>query len=219
MLQFCNLYSGSTGNCSLVETESTKILIDCGESVKKITSTLSNLCIDINELDGIVVTHEHSDHTKSIGALSSKYNIPVYANENTWNNMPSQTIKINENNKNIFKTNDNFEIGNLKLHSFSIPHDAADPCGFNIFHDNKKISVATDLGHVTKEIYKKLEDSQFVLLEANYDPEILKYSRYPYILKKRITGPNRTSFKSRVRRTIISTSKIRFISNNARTFK
>ena len=103
--------------------------------------------------------------------------------------MPKQKEKISENNINLFKIEENFEINDLKIKPFAIPHDAANPCGFNIMKDSKKISIATDIGHMTNGILKNLEGSEFVLLESNYDPEVLMYSRYPYILKTRIAGP------------------------------
>lgn len=190
MFNFCSLYSGSSGNCLLVETSNTKILIDAGESAKKITSALSLMSIDPSQIDAIVVTHEHSDHIKGLGTFSKKYNIPVYANSKTWEAMPEQRIKINECNIKSFTIEENFEIRDLKIHPFKIPHDAINPCGFNIMHNNRKISIATDIGHMTSNIIHKLEDSSFILLESNYDPEILKCSSYPYLLKKRIAGPN-----------------------------
>lgn len=190
MFNFCSLYSGSSGNSLFVQTENTKILIDAGESAKKITEALSLIHVDVNELDGILVTHEHSDHVKGLGTLSKKYNIPVYANVKTWDAMPEQDAKILDVNHKIFNPSENFEIGDLKISPFSIPHDAANPCGFNIFHENRKISIATDIGHMTSPVIHKLEDSSFILLEANYDPNILKCSRYPYALKERIAGPN-----------------------------
>lgn len=190
MFKFCSLFSGSTGNCSLIETENSKILIDAGESAKKIDSALSLINVDINDIDAILVTHEHIDHVKSLGTISKKYDIPVYANAETWNAMTDQSSKILEENQKIFLINSSFEIKDLRFSPFSIPHDAANPCGFNVFHKNNKISVATDLGHITPEILHNLEKSSFILLEANYDPNILKYSRYPYSLKRRISGPN-----------------------------
>lgn len=190
MFEFCNLYSGSSGNCSFVGTDNVNILIDCGESQKKITTALESIGKNISNIDAIVITHEHSDHIKNLGAISKKYNIPVYANEKTFTNMPEQTKLINEENKKIFKTNDYFEIGDLKFHPFHIPHDAADPCGYNIYNDENKISIATDIGHMENEILHKLEGSKFLLLESNYEPEILKYAKYPYYLKRRIAGPN-----------------------------
>lgn len=190
MFEFCSLYSGSSGNSLFVQTENTKILIDAGESAKKITDALSSINVNPSDLDAILVTHEHSDHVKGLGTFSKKYNIPIYANEKTWDFMPEQNAKILENNKKYFKPSENFEIGDLKIHPFKIPHDAANPCGFNLFHNNKKMSIATDIGHMTSDIIHKLEDSSFLLLESNYDPNILKYSKYPYSLKERIAGPN-----------------------------
>ena len=189
MFKFCSLFSGSTGNSLLVKTENSKILVDAGESAKKIEQALSLLNVNVADLDGILVTHEHLDHVKSLGTLSKKYNIPVYANEETWNAMPDQKNKIAEDNQKKFLVNSEFEIKDLSFKPFSIPHDAANPCGFNIFHDHEKMSVATDLGHITEDIMHNLEKSKFILLEANYDPDILKYSKYPYSLKQRIAGP------------------------------
>ena len=174
MLNFCSLYSGSSGNSLLVETSNTKILIDVGESAKKISSALSSMEIDPSEIDAILVTHEHSDHVRGLGTFSKKYDIPVYANSKTWDAMPEQSEKINDKNIKKFTIEENFEIGDLKIHPFKIPHDAANPCGFNILNNNTKISIATDIGHMTSNIIHKLEDSSFLLLEANYDPNILK---------------------------------------------
>ena len=190
MFNFCSLYSGSSGNSFFIETNTTKILVDCGESAKKIVNALSSINIDINDINAIIITHEHSDHVKGLGTLSKKYNIPVYANKETWDAMPVQKEKIDENNIFYFKISETFNIGDLKIHPFSTPHDAANPCGFNIFFKNKKISIATDIGHMTDEILHTLENSDFLMLESNYDPDVLKCSSYPYPLKQRILGPN-----------------------------
>lgn len=189
MFQFCSLFSGSSGNCSYVQTNTTKILIDAGESAKKISESLNEIHVNPSDIDAILITHEHSDHIKGLGTLSKKFNIPVYANKETWEAMKTQREKINENNVNIF-TLDKFNIGDIEIKPFSIPHDAANPCGFNLYHDNKKMSIATDIGHMNNDIIKHLSNSSFMLLEANYEPEILKCSSYPYILKERIKGPN-----------------------------
>ena len=190
MFNFCSLYSGSSGNCSFVENDNTKLLIDAGVSLKKIEEGLKKLNVDPSSLDGILVTHEHSDHIQSLGNLSKKFDIPVFANQKTIDNMPKQIEKISENNIHRFNVNEKFYIKDIEINSFSIPHDAADPVGFNISFDNKKISTATDIGHIENNILKKLEGSSFVLLESNYDPEVLKYTKYPYLLKQRIAGPN-----------------------------
>ena len=189
MFQFCSLYSGSSGNCSYVHTESTKILIDAGQSSKKIEEALRLINVDPYSIDAILITHEHVDHVKGAGLLSKKFNIPVYANIETWNAMQEQKNKMAEENIKIFSFDD-FFIGDIKIQAFSIPHDAANPCGFNLYHENKKMSIATDIGHISKSVMDKLINSSFLLLEANYEPEVLRCSRYPYLLKNRISGPN-----------------------------
>ncbi len=190
MLNFCSLYSGSNGNSLLVETENTKILVDAGVSSKKIESALSDINIEPSSLNGILVTHEHIDHVQGLGTFSKKFDIPVFVNQETLDAMPKQKDKIDCKNIKTFKISENFSIGDLKIKPFSIPHDAANPCGFNIWKNNKKISIATDIGHMTSDILKQLEESLFIMLEANYDPEVLRCSSYPFNLKYRISGPN-----------------------------
>ena len=190
MFKFCSLYSGSSGNCSLVQTDNSNILIDAGESCKRLTDSLSSLNIDPSQIDAILVTHEHIDHVKGLGTFSKKYSIPVYANKDTWNAMPTQQNKVSPDNINTFSIGRSLNIGNVKIEPFSIPHDAANPCGFNIFYDNQKISIATDIGHMDRNILQNLCYSSFILLESNYDANILKCSPYPYSLKERIAGPN-----------------------------
>lgn len=190
MLKFCSLYSGSSGNCLFVSTNNTKILIDCGTSCKKICEGLASINSSIEDIDAILVTHEHSDHIQSLGMVSKKFNIPVYANLETWDAMGKQKDKISENNINVFKNDTDFMLNDLTIHPFSTPHDAANPCGFNIHNGKKKLSIATDLGYIDNRIISELEHSSFVLLESNYEPEILAASNYPYLLKQRIKGPN-----------------------------
>ena len=186
MLKFCSLYSGSSGNSLYVENNDTKILIDAGVSGKKIVNALDSLNVNISDINAILVTHEHIDHTLSLPVLSKKYNIPIYANEKTWSVLPIEKIK----NQRVFNVNEPFLIGNLKIEPFPIPHDAISPCGFNIYSSNQKISIATDIGHITPGIIEHLKNSAFLLLEANYEPEMLYYSSYPYHLKQRILGDN-----------------------------
>lgn len=187
-MKFCSLYSGSTGNSLFVQSKDTKILIDAGVSAKKITEGLESIDVDIKDINGILVTHEHIDHIRSIGTLAKKYNIPIYANLGTWNGIENEksVIKIEE--KNYFKIGEEFEIGDLKINSFSTSHDAMDSCGFSIENEGKKISIATDLGEMTNEVMNNLKTSKFVLLEANYEPEVLRYCSYPYSVKTRIAG-------------------------------
>ncbi len=189
MLKFCSLYSGSSGNCLFVSSKNTKILVDCGTSCKKICEGLASISSSIEEIDAILITHEHSDHIQSLGMVSQKFNIPVYANIETWNAMESTKQKISPSNINYFNVNEDFLINDLEIHPFSIPHDAANPCGFNIHNGKKKMSIATDIGHMDTSTLQELEQSSFILLESNYEPEMLNVSRYPFALKQRIKGP------------------------------
>jgi len=190
MLKFCSLYSGSSGNCLFICSNKTKILVDCGTSLKKICEGLASINSSIEEIDAILVTHEHTDHIQSLGLISKKYDLPVFANLETWRAMPNQKEKIHSKNINVFKNDMDFKLNELTIHPFSTPHDAADPCGFTIHNGKKKISIATDLGHINNNILKQLEKSSFILLESNYEPELLKVSRYPFVLKRRISSSN-----------------------------
>ena len=187
MFKFCNFYSGSSGNCSFVETDNTKLLIDCGVSSKKIEEALNSIDVDLSDINGILISHEHSDHIQALGTICKTHNIPIYATPATFTNIKKNipdNLKIN------FKNDEKFEIGDIKIFPFKIPHDAADPCGFSFFNSNKKLTIATDIGHIDNKIMHNLDESDFLLLESNYEPNMLRCSRYPYSLKMRILGPN-----------------------------
>ena len=153
MLEFCSLYSGNSGNSLLVKSNNTNILIDAGVSAKKITEALTPLNVNPENISAILVTHEHSDHIQGLGTFSKKFNIPVFATKKTWDSMSKQQEKITPNNQKFFTIAENFEIGDLKIESFKTPHDATDSCGFNIINNKTKISIATDLGHITTKVH------------------------------------------------------------------
>ena len=188
MLKFCSLYSGSSGNSLFVETENTKLLIDAGMSCKKIEEALTSLEVDPSSINAILITHEHSDHIKGLSTISKKFDIPVFSTKETFEAMPIHTEKLSNKNINFIKPSNSFYINDLEILPFNIPHDAANPCGFNIIKDTNQISIATDIGHMTNSILKHLESSNFILLESNYDPEVLKCCSYPFKLKSRIAG-------------------------------
>jgi len=189
MLKFCSLYSGSSGNSSLIQSNNINILIDAGVSGKKIIDALASINVGIENISAILVTHEHSDHIQSIATLSKKYNIPVYANKKTWEAMQDKKEKISKENICYFNNNKYFTLNDITILPFDIPHDAANPCGFTISDSESKVSIATDIGHMTNTILDNIKDSNFLLLEANYEPDVLKYSSYPFHLKERIASP------------------------------
>lgn len=188
MLNFCSLYSGSSGNSLFVETENTKILVDAGMSCKKIEEALTSLEVDPSLIDAILITHEHSDHIKGLSTISKKFDIPVFSTKETFEAMPTCTEKLLSKNIKFIEPTTKFCINDLEILPFKIPHDAANPCGFNIIKDSNQISIATDIGHMTNSILKHLENSNFILLESNYDTEVLKCCSYPFKLKSRIAG-------------------------------
>lgn len=183
---FCSLYSGSSGNSIFVASEKAKVLIDAGLSGKSIESALKDIEQAPNELDGIFITHEHSDHVKGVGVLSRKYNIPVYANEKTWQGMATMIGKIKPENMKIMNSK-NIEIKDMFITSFNISHDANAPRGYTVVDaQNKKACIATDLGIFTDEVKENIIDGDVILLESNHDVEMLKFGPYPYVLKRRV---------------------------------
>jgi phosphoribosyl 1,2-cyclic phosphodiesterase len=184
--RLCSLASGSSGNCIYVGSESSGILVDCGVSGKEILENLKNIGVCTSSIKGIVVTHEHSDHTKGVGIISRKLNIPVYANSGTWQGMSDCIGAIKSENIKYFETGIGFNIDEIEVKPYSIPHDAADPVGYSFTHANKKVCIATDLGYFSQEVKDNIQKSDMVLLEANHDIEMLKVSSYPYFLKRRI---------------------------------
>jgi phosphoribosyl 1,2-cyclic phosphodiesterase len=185
-MKFCSLYSGSSGNCLYVGSERTNILIDAGLSGKKIQDSLKGIGVDPKDINGIVITHEHEDHIKAAGILSRRFNIPIYANTNTWEAMIGCLGEIKEENIKVFEGYAPFEIGDIFVKPFPIPHDAADPCGYSFIFGRNKISIATDIGYASCEVKENIKDADFILLESNHDIEMLKVGPYPYHLKRRV---------------------------------
>ncbi|MFW6269050.1 MAG: MBL fold metallo-hydrolase [Bacillota bacterium] len=180
------LASGSSGNSILIASKKRTILIDAGLSGKELVKRINKCDINEGSIDAILVTHEHSDHIKGAGILSRKLDLPVYANRLTWQEAESCMGKIKKENKKIFE--EEFMIGDLGIIPYQISHDAEDPVGYIIHYKNKKIGIATDMGCVTEEVKSRLQDLDFLILEANHDLEMLMTGSYPYYLKQRIKG-------------------------------
>lgn len=189
-MRFCALYSGSSGNSLYVGTPRTHVLIDAGLPGSRIQSALGRIGVDLQELDGILITHEHSDHIRGAGVMSRRYDLPVYATEKTWAAMDtiSSLGVILPKNRRVFNKDMDFYIKDLNIQPYEIPHDAADPVGYCLYWQNKKIAVATDLGHTNQQIIQTLKDADLLVLESNHDEEMLDRGPYPYYLKKRIKG-------------------------------
>ena len=182
---FCPLYSGSSGNSVFVASENTKILVDVGMPGKSIESALKHINQSPNDIDGIFITHEHSDHIKGAGIISRRYDIPIYANENTWKAMENKIGNIKDHNIKIINNN-YVDINDMHIVNFSISHDAAAPIGYALYSGNKKACIATDLGYFSEEVKAIIKDADVILLESNHDVEMVKFGPYPYPLKRRI---------------------------------
>lgn len=185
---FCPLTSGSSGNSTFVASGGTRILIDAGVSGKRIQEALASLNIDGNTIDALFITHEHADHIKGAGILSRRFDIPIYATAGTWEAMEGQLGTIARQNRHIVYSGENCIINDICVKPFAIPHDAAEPVGFSVFADNIKMTIATDIGHVTDGVRENIAGSDILLLEANHDEEMLKNGPYTWSLKKRILG-------------------------------
>jgi phosphoribosyl 1,2-cyclic phosphodiesterase len=184
-VQFTILGSGSTGNCAYLETDEARILIDAGFSGKQIRERLASIQRTPERLTGILLTHEHSDHTQGIKTIAVKHQIPVYCNRLT-----KEAIERQVQNPvvfQVFTTGSTFEIGDLEIETFSIPHDAYDPVGFMLRTAAGNIGFLTDLGHATRMIVERVRPANILVLEANYDRKLLQEdTRRPWSTKQRI---------------------------------
>ncbi len=188
--RLCPIASGSSGNCTFVQANDDKILVDVGISGKKAIAGLEVIDVAPNTLKGILITHEHSDHIKGVGIVSRKFDLPIYATARTWEAMHEKASlgKVADHNQCIFETDQAFNIGELMIKPYSIYHDAVDPVGFVFTHEDKKIVMATDLGKIDRPLLEHFYGANGILLEFNHDINMVEVGRYPYSLKKRVLG-------------------------------
>lgn len=177
------LASGSTGNAAVFKFGETAILLDAGISARRIERGMAEIGLRPGDLDGVLLTHEHTDHVKGLDVLVRRHHIPVYARSATWEKLSCRhgfpapcCLEIEQ----------EFSVRNVGIKAFDISHDAADPVGFSFFYGGKKLVMATDLGVVTATVEKELDYADAVVLEANHDLDMLENGPYPYFLKQRI---------------------------------
>ena len=189
-MKFCSIASGSSGNCIYAGSSETSVLIDAGISGKRIEQGLNSIEQSTLDINGILVTHEHSDHIKGLGVLARRYGIPVYGTKGTLDALKEMTSigKLPEALLHAVKADDPFSIGDLEIHPFTISHDAAEPVGYRISHNGRCCAVATDMGCYDEYMVKELTGLDVLLLESNHDVHMLEAGRYPYYLKRRILG-------------------------------
>lgn len=189
-MRLCSIASGSSGNCIYAGSEETHLLIDVGISGKRMEQGLHALNLTGKDIDGILVTHEHSDHIKGLGVVARKYQIPIYTTGGTVDAMVRSNAlgKVPEGIFHEIREDESFTIKDVTVHPFTIPHDAAQPVGYRLECGGKSIGVATDLGKYNDYIVENLQNLDALLLEANHDIRMLQVGKYPYYLKQRILG-------------------------------
>lgn len=186
-MKFYSLCSSSKGNCTYIGNLRRGILIDAGFGVRNIKESLSRVCIGMEAVQAVFVTHEHNDHIGGLRCFLQKRNVPVYATQGTLNQLLLKGI-VNEDNILYPLDQDPAIVDDFQITPFHTPHDCADSVGFVVSDGKSTVGVCTDLGTMRENIFNHLCKCDLVLLESNYDPNLLSVSKYPYYLKKRIVS-------------------------------
>lgn len=189
-MRLCSIASGSSGNCIYTGSDETHLLVDAGISAKKIEAGLQKLQVEGKDIQGLLITHEHSDHIKGVGILARRYGLPIYATEGTISQMKGMSSlgTIDEGLYHVVHADQKFRIGDVEIEPFRISHDAAEPVAYRFRCGEKSAAVATDMGVYNDYIVEHLKDLDVLLLEANHDIQMLQVGPYPYPLKQRILG-------------------------------
>lgn len=189
-MRLCSIASGSSGNCIYVGSDTTHLLVDVGISGKKTEQGLHELDVSMQDIDGIFITHEHSDHIAGLGVLVRKYGIPIYASQGTIQAIKKMSSlgKIPEELFVPIHADEKIIIKDLVCNPMKISHDASEPVAYRIQHGRKKVGIITDLGNYNDYTVESLRGMDALLLEANHDINMLQVGPYPYYLKQRILG-------------------------------
>lgn len=189
-MKLCSIVSGSSGNCVYVGSGQTNLLVDAGVSAKRIEHGLSGIDVHPDTLQGILVTHEHTDHISGIGVMARKYNVPIYGTSETLHSI-QQIKSMGKIPMELFRpiqADETFYINDIAVEPFATSHDAVNPVCYTLQAEGHKVGVATDLGMYDDYIVGKLQDSDVLMIEANHDVNMLMVGHYPYYLKQRILG-------------------------------
>jgi len=183
-VSFASLGSGSGGNATLVRVDDTLLLIDAGFSARAITRRMAQLDVSPDQLSAVLISHEHSDHIKGLAVLARKYRVPVWLTSGTYRRLKDTNFGGVE----LLHPHGSFRIADARISAFPVPHDAAEPCQYIIGDGVRRFAVATDMGCITPHVREQLEGVQALLIESNYDDEMLRYGPYPPALQSRIAG-------------------------------
>ncbi|MGL4820654.1 MAG: MBL fold metallo-hydrolase [Bacilli bacterium] len=185
-INFSVLASGSSGNAFYIEHGDTRLLVDAGLSGKALEKAMSGIDRKLDEVKGIFVTHEHSDHIKGLGVVARKYGIPIYANAKTWEAMSPLIGQVSLEQKHHFESGTVRTFGGLDVESFGVSHDAAEPMFYTFHAGGKKIALMTDTGYVSDRMKGVIRGADYFVFESNHDVEMLRMGRYPWSVKRRI---------------------------------
>ena len=189
-MRVCNLGSGSDGNLTYIESARAKVLLDVGFSASEVTKRLALLQVAPEEIDAILITHEHLDHIKGLNVFASKYQIPVYIHTKGYYALISKLKNIDKIKFVQFDDLD-FYIKDIQISNYCLSHDSEYCSGYSFVENSKKVSILTDLGYTNSEVLSKISGSTLVYLESNHDVDMLKNNpHYPLMLKQRILGRN-----------------------------
>jgi phosphoribosyl 1,2-cyclic phosphodiesterase len=189
-LTFCSLSSGSSGNCYYVGNEFYGIIIDAGISATSIRKFLAGMNISMQTVMGVFITHNHSDHIKGLEVLLRKNHLPAFTTKAIWKSILSERVKISTDCIREIPLQQKLNIAGFDILAFPVSHDAPETVGFHISSENKNITIATDLGHINEPAASYIRQSNVLVIESNYDEEMLATGAYPYYLKARISSNN-----------------------------
>ena len=193
MLKLISFGSGSSGNCYFLYTEKSGLLIDAGVGVRILKKHMKDYGLSPNSIHHVLITHDHADHIKSVGSLSTEYNLPIYATQKVHAGIQgnySVRKKILPANAKTIETNRPFVLDEFTITAFTVPHDSSDNVGYHIECEGISFCIMTDVGHVTDEMKDHIRHADYLIIEANHDTEMLKNGAYPQYLKDRISSGN-----------------------------
>ncbi len=193
MLRFISFGSGSSGNCYYLYTETDSLLIDVGVGIRTLKKHFHNYGLRFDNIHRILITHDHADHVKSVGSISSEYQLPVYTTRKVHDGIERNYCvrkKIQANEVHVIEPGKSFLAGDFRITPFHVPHDSSDNVGYKIEYGDTVFCMMTDVGHLTEEMLQYISEANYLVIEANHDREMLLCGPYPGYLKQRISGPN-----------------------------
>ena len=191
MLRFISFGSGSSGNCYYLGTATDGLIIDIGIGIRTLKKYCREYGIQLKSVKRILITHDHADHIKSVGALSHDMNLPVYATRKVHEGIDQNYCvarKVSADHKKEIELGAEIQLGDFKVRPFAVPHDASENVGYELVVEGITFVVITDVGHITDEIKQVIGRANYLVIEANHDLEMLKTGPYPEYLKQRITS-------------------------------